>query len=155
MTLPMQPAPVSPNRDTPTPDSPNPQSPDFLKALSTVIGQLRRLADAFGIRVEDWAEMTRLYSDGLDDLPPELMPLMLKRLLKRWDNGFRLPLPAELRAMIAPELAAHTTALLHQRREEQKARLATLRVLPCGLRPETRAEEAARLKARAKALGFE
>lgn len=152
MTQPMPPAPDVPNPDVP---NPAPATSDFLKALSTVIGQLRRLADAFGIRVEDWAEMTRLYSDGLDDLPPELMPLMVKRLMKRWDNGFRLPLPAELRAMIAPELAAHTTALLHRRREEQKARLATLRVLPCGLRPETRAEEAARLKARAKALGFE
>ena len=134
-----------------------------LKALSTVIGQLRRMADGFGIRVEDWASLTALYCTGLDDLPPELLQLLLKRVLVQWTNGFRLPLPAELRALIAPELAAHTAALLHQRRAEQQARRTTGAGGGSGIsasasggrfRPETRAEIAARHQARAEAMGW-
>lgn len=159
------PANQTPANQTPMLAGPEAEMPPRLKTLSVLIGQLRRMADGFGIPVEDWAVLTRLYREGLDDVPPDLLRLMLKRVLVQWTNGFRLPLPAELRALIAPELAAHTAALLQQRRAEQQARRTAGAGGGAGggpatyasggrFRPETRAEIAARHQARAEAMGW-
>lgn len=92
--------------------------------LVVAVGQLRRLATAFGIAVEDWTPLTQFYADGLGDLPVDLLRLAVQRVIARWSNGFRLPLPGEVRAGIAPELAEQGVCLTRLRTAEMVARRA-------------------------------
>lgn len=118
------------------------------QAVAVVVGHMRRLADAFKIQAPDWATLTDVYADGLGDLPPDLLDLALHRVTRQWSNGFRLPLPGEVRALIATELADHRRTLAARQAEDSPH--------PPGrrLRPETRAEAAARHQARARAMGW-
>lgn len=107
------------------------------------VGLLRRLATAFAIPVDDWTLLSRLYAEGLKDVPADLLRLGVERILRHWSNGFRLPMPGELRTLIAPELAARSAALAKLR-----CALATTTRKPQPFRPETRAEAEARRQKR-------
>lgn len=114
-------------------DAAHPASPEDWAVL---IGLLRRLATAFRIEVDDWAMLTRLYAEGLRDLPADLLRQAVQRVIGHWTNGFRMPLPGEIRAEVAADLAARTATVARLRTAAMVAGRQVKR-----LRAETRAEE--------------
>lgn len=124
--------------------SARPASPEEWAVL---IGLLRRLASVFRIEVDDWALLTRLYADGLRDVPADLLRQAVQRVIGHWTNGFRMPLPGEIRAEVSAELAERVGAVARLRtaamvagRQDRKGRA------------ETRAEADARMRRRAAAV---
>lgn len=107
----------------------HPASPEDWAVL---IGLLRRLATAFRIEVDDWALLTRLYADGLRDVPADLLRQAVQRVVGHWTNGFRMPLPGEIRAGVAADLAERVGAVARLRtaamvagRQDRKGRAET------------------------------
>lgn len=100
-------------------DAAHPASPEDWAVL---IGLLRRLATAFRIEVDDWAMLTRLYAEGLRDLPADLLRQAVQRVIGHWTNGFRMPLPGEIRAEVAGDLAARTATVARLRTAAMVAR---------------------------------
>ncbi|WP_019646182.1 hypothetical protein [Novispirillum itersonii] len=116
----------------------HPASPEDWAVL---IGLLRRLATAFRIEVDDWALLTRLYAEGLRDLPADLLRLAVQRVIGHWANGYRMPLPGEIRAEVATELAERVGAMARLRtaamvagrmRQREKSGCVTGRSAPSG-----------------------
>lgn len=73
----------------------------YAKALTKLI----EFAMAFGIPCGDPAAVQRIYREKLADLPEDLLTSAVVRVTDRWTWGQRLPMPAEIRATISPELS--------------------------------------------------
>lgn len=97
------------------------------------------------INVEDWAVVTATYRAALLDIPGDLLAEAGARLMRSWGNGYRLPLPAEIRALVADEMGRRLSGLARV----QAALMAAQRTGP---RCETRAEVEARRQERARMI---
>lgn len=109
------------------------------------IGTLKRLSENLRIEVTDWKWLTQAYRDGLYGLPADLMALAIRRTVAGWSNGYRMPLPAEIRATVADNLDRRA---LHAAKIETALMVATR----TGPRRETREEAEARRKERARLI---
>jgi hypothetical protein len=97
---------------TPAPDD------VYVKALTKLI----EFSMAFGIPSGDPEAMQRIYREKLGDLPGDLLMRAIIRVTDKWTWGNRLPMPAEIRAVIAGELSYRRTLLTKARVALLKAR---------------------------------
>lgn len=97
------------------------------------------------INVEDWAVVTATYRAALHDVPGDLLAEAGARLMRSWDNGYRLPLPAEIRALVADEMGRRLSGLA-------RVQAALMTAQRTGPRCETRAEVEARRQERARMI---
>lgn len=111
------------------PENPRPPSltDDKLRALTAELTQamhpatvqqyaqnmmkLIEFAGAFGLPCGDPKSAQAIYRETLADLPADLLALAITRLKSAWTWGNRMPFPAELRAMVADDLAARRSLL--------------------------------------------
>lgn len=119
--------------------------PPTPKEWAVAIETLKRLSENLRIEVKDWGWMTQAYREGLDGLPTDLLALAIRRTVAGWSNGFRMPLPAEIRATVAGDL---------ERRALEGAKIETALMVATrtGPRRETREEAEARRKERSRRI---
>lgn len=73
------------------------------EAIGVFVDKLCDFAGAFGIKA-DAKELTKIYADGLIDLPSDLLMRAYEEAVKNWRWGNRLPMPADFRGFVQPEL---------------------------------------------------
>jgi hypothetical protein len=119
--------------------------PPTAEQWAVAIGTLKRLSENMRIEVKDWGWMTQAYREGLDGLPADLLALAIRRTVAGWSNGYRMPLPAEIRATVAGDL---------ERRALDGAKIETALMVATrtGSRRETREQAEARRKDRARMI---
>lgn len=85
---------------------------------------MTRLADlgaGFGIVAPDPARIMKIYRDTLSPMPAELLSIAITRIKLTWKYGNRMPLPAEIRAMVSREWAEAHRCLNRAKIALQKA----------------------------------
>lgn len=68
------------------------------------MARLFEFARSFGINVPNETSALKIYRATLEVLPPDLLTLAITRTVETWKWGNRLPLPADVRAMVSEEL---------------------------------------------------
>ena len=88
------------DRDYPLPDE---------KAFAVLIKPLFDFALAFGLPLvaERVGAMTAIYHEALAHVPADLLELAVDEVRRTWQWGSRMPLPADLLAMIEHDLRMH------------------------------------------------
>lgn len=89
--------------------------PADIKARAVVLKGLLDMARAFNIPVPDAKAASDAYLDGLASLPLDLLELAVARVRASWTWGMRLPLPGEVKAMVADELSRRQRDLFRAR----------------------------------------
>jgi hypothetical protein len=92
------------------------------EVFAVSVDRVFAFARTFNIAVPDTKAAVRFYRDGLADIPADLLDLAMRRAVDGWKWGNRLPMPADIKAQIAPELAARKLALARLKTAEMKAR---------------------------------
>lgn len=77
--------------------------PADAKAFAVTLDRLFAFGRAFGISQGDVREAVRFYREALRDFPAWAIEQAIQRMAQEWENGFRLPLPKELRGFIPEE----------------------------------------------------
>lgn len=98
------------------------------EAFAVALDELLRFARAFNVALPARREtdsrapvtvITEIYRQAMDDLPEDLIVLAVRRAVKTWTWGNRLPMPGDLRKLVADDL--------HQRRRDLARAEAALR----------------------------
>lgn len=117
------------------------------EALAVAIKVLADFGQTFGLPAPQIEAAIATYREDLADLPGDILLRAVKRVRAEWRWGNRLPMSGDIRKAAADDLAARGDKL----RLLQAARLRCNR--PAAVRPETKAEEDARLRSRRAAAG--
>lgn len=101
--------------------------------MAVGIAKLLDFARAFGITNAEGAQvrsMAEFYRQGFDDVPGDLVLLACERASREWRWGNRMPLPADLKAMISEELGARRVVQARIRSAMMKAKVVERPELP-------------------------
>lgn len=115
-------------------------SPVDAMGMAVLLAPIMDMAAAFNIAVPNKNLLTNIYFDTLGDVPPDLFDLAVKRTVRSWGWGNRLPLPAEIRVHIQTDLD-------QRRRDLSRAKLAALRAPADAPRPRDAVSQAEGLAA--------
>jgi hypothetical protein len=109
--------------------------------MAVGIAKLLDFARAFGITNAEGSQvrsMAEFYRQGFEDVPGDLVLLACERASREWRWGNRMPLPADLKAMISEELGRRRVVQARIRSAMMKARVPEPRppLPPVGVKPE-------------------
>lgn len=120
------------------------------RELASLVRALVGFGKAFAIPVPEPKALSAIYAATLRDVPSDLLAVAVERVMAGHKFGMRLPLPGEIRAEIAEELAARKLTML--RLELAIARAPKPEPAGPPVSPETRAQVVAMVQAFAASM---
>ena len=79
--------------------------PSSEREAAVAIAGLLDFARAFAVPVPQAETAARVYADALRPIPPDLLDIAINSTIQSHKWGNRLPLPSEIAAHVAPEIA--------------------------------------------------
>jgi hypothetical protein len=89
------------------------------QVVDEAITEIKKFLDAFGMKSANPQAVLLAYREVLGRMPPDLIRRVVQRLVTGWKWGSRIPLPADLTALVNEDWSRRTK-LLHKAQEAHR-----------------------------------
>lgn len=95
--------------------------PAPVQVMAIELVRILDFARTYNVAIPDREGALAIYRESLADLPTDLLGLAVERIVKTWAWGNRLPMPADIRALVVDDLARRKLAMVRLTMLERQA----------------------------------